>query len=164
LDALTLVILQAGSCLELLVYDLLEHARKQFRFYYVEACFEIVNKTRNETDKTEYLIRGLVWYNRFVKRTTKYAIDIETIYSKIISHSQLSNNVLLDTIVDSFRGGDELNPMRHMLALLSCWKEGAALVKESLRTKIKESSDLLIPIVTVIITIITTFFLKPSTQ
>ncbi len=57
----------------------------------------------------------------------------------------LSNNVLLDTIVDSFHNGDEFKPMRHMLALLSNWKEGATLVKESLRTKIRESSDLLIP-------------------
>jgi len=40
----------------------------------------------------------------------------------------------------------------------------ATLVKESLRTRIKESSDLLIPIVTVIITIITTFFLKAPSQ
>jgi hypothetical protein len=73
----------------------------------------------------------------------------------------LSNNILLDTIVDSFNNGDELKPMRHMrdmLALLSCWKEGATLVKQSLRTKIKESSDMLIPIVIVVITVIATFF------
>ena len=75
----------------------------------------------------------------------------------------MSNNILLGTIVDSFHGSDELKPMRHMLALLSCWKEGEGiLVKQSLRTKIKESSDLLIPIVGVIITIISTFFLSPS--
>ena len=67
--------------------------------------------------------------------------------------------------MDSFHNGDELKPMRHMLALLSCWKEGrAALTKESLRTKIKVSSDLLIPIVTVIITIVATFFLRAPAQ
>ena len=104
------------------------------------------------------------WYNKFVKRVTKNAIDVETTFSKIVSHSQLSNNILLDTVVDSFHEGDELKPMRHMLALVSCWKEGATLSKESLRTRIKESSDLLIPIVTVIITIITTFFLRAPTQ
>ena len=144
---------------------LLEHARKQFRFYYAKACFENINNTKSETGKAEYLSLGLDWYNKFVKRVTKSAIDVETIYSKMVSHSQLSNNILLDTIGDSFHNGDELKPMRQMLALLSCWKEGrATLVKESLRTKIKESSDLLIPLVTVIITIITTFFLRPPSQ
>ena len=143
---------------------LLEHARKQFRFYYAKACFEMINESKNETDKNGYLLLGLDWYNKFVKRITKGGIDIQTIYSKIVSHAPLSDNILLDTIMESFHGDDELKPMRHMLDLLSCWKEGATLVKESLRTRVKESSDLLIPIVTVAITIITTFFLKAPSQ
>lgn len=138
---------------------LLEHARRQFRFYYADACFEIIYEKKSEIEKAGYLSLGLDWYNKFVKRIIKGGIDIDTIYSRIISHSQLSNNILLDIIMDSFHNGDEFKPMRHMLALLSCWKEGATLIKQSLRTKIRESSDLLIPIVTVVITIITTFFL-----
>lgn len=46
----------------------------------------------------------------------------------------------------TFRDRDELKPIRYMVVLLSYWKEGATIVKESLRTRIKESSDLLIPI------------------
>ncbi len=161
---LLIVILPAISTF-ILIKLLLLHARKQFRFYYAKACFKILNETKSETDKAEYLHLGLDWYNKFVKRVTKSGIDIETIYSKLISNSQLSNNILLDTITDSFHSGDELKPMRHMLALLSCWKEGATLVKESLKTRIRESSDLLLPILGVIITIITTFFLRtPPTQ
>lgn len=68
--------------------------------------------------------------------------------------------LLLETIVDSFHDGHELKPMRHMLTLLSCWKEGTTLVKESPRTKINQSTNLLIPIVTVVIAVMTTFFLK----
>lgn len=143
---------------------LLEHARKQFRFYYAKTCFEIIIEKKSESDKAEYLNLGLEWYNKFVKRVTKNTIDTGTIYTKIISHSQLSNNVLLDTITESFDDGDEFKPLRHMVNLLACWKEGDILVKESLKTKIKESSDLLIPVVTVTITIITTFFLKAPTQ
>ena len=124
----------------------------------------MINESKNETDKNGYLLLGLDWYNKFVKRITKGGIDIQTIYSKIVSHAPLSDNILLDTIMESFHGDDELKPMRHMLDLLSCWKEGATLVKESLRTRVKESSDLLIPIVTVAITIITTFFLKAPSQ
>ena len=94
---------------------LLEHTRKQFRFYYARACVEIINEKKSETDKVRYLILGLDWYNKFVKRVTKSAVDAETIYSKIISNSKLGNNILLDTIVDSFHNGDELKPMRGWL-------------------------------------------------
>jgi hypothetical protein len=143
---------------------LLQHARKQFRFYYAKSCFKIMNEKKSEADKAEYFRLGLGWYNKFVKRITSNVFDIETIYSRIISNSQLSNNILIDTLSDTFKDKDELKPMRHMLTLLSYWKEGPALVKESLRTKIRESRDLLIPIVTVVIAIITTFFLpQPAT-
>lgn len=97
---------------------LLEHARKQFRYYYAKACFEIINKTGSEADKAEYLILGLNWYNKFVKRVTNSGIDVETIYSKIISHAPLSDNIILDTVMDSSHNGDELKPMRHMLAIV----------------------------------------------
>jgi len=160
----TIVFLLPTIPVFILLKLLLEHARKQFRFYYAKACFNIINETKDETDNAGYLLLGLEWYNKFVKRATKlYAIDVETIYSKVISHSQLSNNQLLIYIKDLFHAEDEFKPLRHMLTLLSGWKEGDILFKESLRTKIKESSDLLIPIVTVIITIVTTFFLKAPT-
>lgn len=156
--------------ISILVKFLLEHARKEFRFYYAKACFdiikdinkEVIEDINNEIVVTEYLHLGLNWYNKFVKRVTMEGCDTETIFSKIVSHARLSDNILLNTIVDSFDERDKLKPMRHMLVLLSCWKEGGGtLIKQSLRTKIKESSDLLIPIVTVAITIISTFFLKP---
>lgn len=160
-----LVFLLPAAAFFILVKLMLEHSRKRFRFYYAKTCFEIINEKKREADKTEYLSLGLDWYKKFVKRVTKSEIDVETIYSKIVSLSPLSNSILLDTIIESFHSGDEMKPMRHMLALLSCWKEGGGtLVKESLRTKIKESSDLLIPITTVIITIIATFFLKAPSQ
>jgi hypothetical protein len=156
-----IIIMLPAVPIAILLKLLLEHARKQFRFFYSKACIGIIKNTGSETDKASYLIMGLDWYNKFVKRVTKSGIDIQTINSKIISYSQLNNNILLDTVMDSFHDGDELKPMRQMLALLSCWKEGATLVKESLRDKIRESSDLLVPIVTVVITVITTFFVRP---
>ena len=98
--------------LSILLKLLFEHARKQFRFYYAKACFEIIMKSTNETDKLEYLGLGLDWYNKFIKRITKSSIDIQTIYSRIVSQSQLSNSIILDTTMDSFHEGDEFKPMR----------------------------------------------------
>jgi hypothetical protein len=157
-----------AAAIFILIKLLLEYARNQFRFYYAKTCFEILIKTGSEADKAEYLFRGLDWYNKFIKRVTRSGIDIETIYSKIISNSPLSNNILLSTIMESFpkvdelKSIDELKPMRQMLGLLSCWKEGDFLAKESLINQLRELSGLLIPIVTVIITIISTFLLQQT--
>jgi hypothetical protein len=146
--------------ISILLKLLLERSRKQFWYHYSKACLRIVNKTTSELNKARYLKLSLNCYNNFLKRNTGSQIyDIETVYSKILSNSQLSNNILVDTIIDSFNDRDELKPMRHMLTLLSYWREGAGLVKPSLKTKIKESSDLLIPIVGVVITILSSFFL-----
>ena len=147
---------------------LLEHARKQFRFYYAKVCFELINKTESETDKAGFLSWGLDWYNKVVKRATKsYVMNMDAIYSMIMSRSPLNmsrsplnNNQILNSIQDSFHDGDELKPLRYMLSLFSNGKQENVLVKETLASKIKESSGLLIPIVTVIISIISTFFLK----
>jgi hypothetical protein len=114
--------------ISILVKLLLDHARKQFRFYYAMACLRIVSEAKTETDKAEYLNLCLDWYNKFIRRVTDIGIDIETIFLKIVSYSQLDSNVLLDTIVDSFNEGDKLKPMRHMLALLSCWKQDGGIL------------------------------------
>jgi hypothetical protein len=141
---------------------LLEHARKQFTFYYAKICFEIINEAERETDKAGFLSWGLEWYNKVVKRATKlYVMNMEAVYSMIISRSPLNNNQILNSVLNSFHNGDEFKPLRYMLTVLSDGKQENVLVKETLASKIKESSGLIIPIVTVIITIISTFFLKP---
>lgn len=91
----TIVFLLPAVLIFILLKLLLEHARKQFRFYYAKACFEMINESKNETDKNGYLLLGLDWYNKFVKRITKGGIDIQTIYSKIVSYAPLSNNMLI---------------------------------------------------------------------
>jgi hypothetical protein len=56
-----------------------------------------------------------------------------------------------------------MKPLRYISAFIPDTEMGQALTKESITTTIKGSSDLLIPIITIIITIITTFILpKPQ--
>jgi hypothetical protein len=153
----------AALPISILLKLLLERARKRFRFYYAKVCFELINKSESETDKAGFLSWGLEWYNKVVKRATKlYAMNMEAVYSMIMSHSPLNNNQILNSVLSSFHNGDEFKPLRYMLTLLSDGKQENVLVKETLTSKIKESSGLLIPIITVIITIISTFFLKPK--
>jgi hypothetical protein len=60
---------------------------------------------------------------------------------------------------ESFDSEDEFEPLRYLSVFFPDTKKERILTKESIRTRIQESSDLLIPIITVTITIITTFFL-----
>ena len=143
---------------------LLEHARKEFRLYYAKGCFKIVsNEGTHELDRAKYFKIGLMWYDKFLKKNIKLHInDITKIYSKIITHSPLDQNRALISISKSFESGDGLKPLRYLSAFVPDTEVGQALTKESITATIKESSDLLIPIITTIISIITTFVLpKP---
>jgi uncharacterized protein YneF (UPF0154 family) len=143
---------------------LLEHARKEFRFYYAKGCFKIVsNVNTHELDKAKYFKIGLIWYNKFLKRNIGLHInDIMKIYSKIITDSPLEQNSALISISESFNSEDGLKPLRHLSTVIPGKEAGEALTEQYIRTTIKESSDLLLPIIGTIITIITTFILpKP---
>ena len=143
---------------------LLAHARREFRLYYAKGCFKIVSKEgTHELDKAKYFKTGLIWYNKFLKKNIGLHItDIMKIYSKIITQSPLDQNRALISISESFDSEDAMKPLRYISAFIPDTEMGQALTKESITTTIKGSSDLLIPIITIIITIITTFILpKP---
>lgn len=141
---------------------LLQHGRKKFNLYYAKGCFKIVSKeTADEVERAKYFAIGLTWYNRFLKKNINLQInDVMKIYSKIITHSPLDTNKALISISQSFDSEDGLKPLRYLSAFFPDTEVGQILTKETLRMRIKESSDLVIPIITVIITVITTFILK----
>jgi hypothetical protein len=65
-------------------------------------------------------------------------------------------------ISESFNYEDRLKPLRYLSAIIPGKEARQALIQGSITATIKESSDLLIPIIGIIITIITTFLLpKP---
>ena len=75
--------------------------------------------------------------------------------------SSLDNNKILLSTGNSFEHQDEFEPLRHLSLIFPDSQKENLLTKESFRTKIQDSSDLMIPIITTIITIVTTFFFKP---
>jgi len=59
----------------ILIKLLLEHGRKQFRLIYAKGCFKIISKeTPDEIDKARYLLMGLIWYNKFLKKNINLQI------------------------------------------------------------------------------------------
>ena len=140
---------------------LLEISRDKFHSYYSKGCLLIAGETSEETRRARYLGLGLGWYNKFLKKITNMRINYtETLFTRIMSDSPLKSNQLLRSILDSFDDADLFKPLRYILSLPSGREEGYSLIEDPLRTKIKESSDLLLPIATIIITIITTFFIR----
>jgi hypothetical protein len=139
---------------------LLEHSRKKFPLYYAKACFKMITEDSDQIDKARFFKTGLIWYNKFLKRNINLHINnIMKIYSKNITNSPLHQNKALISISESFDSEDELKPLRYLSVFIPDTEAEQILTKESITGTIKESSDLLIPIITIIITIITTFFL-----
>lgn len=147
--------------ISILIKLLLEHARSKFRISFARACFDIVlKKTSSNLEKARYLELGLRWYNMFLKRNIGLQFDYQAVYSRILLSFPLNNNQCLTQLIDSFKDEDDFKPLRHISENILN-KSQDILVEQNIMTRIKESSDLLIPLITIIITIISTFFLKP---
>ncbi|MDR4492407.1 MAG: hypothetical protein R2685_16180 [Candidatus Nitrosocosmicus sp.] len=145
--------------ISILVKLLLERYRKLFTLYYAKGCFQLIEKEKMEIDKAKYLLEGLFWYNRFLRKNMHLQLnDLIKIYSKIITNSPIQQNKEVNLLSKSFESTEELVPLRNIACLYPNTVE-QILTSESLRNRIKESSDLLIPIISVIITVITTFLL-----
>ena len=149
--------------ISIIIKLLIQHSRKLFKLYLARGCFRIVsNKSSDEIDKAKYFMRGLIWYNRFLKNTINLQINnIDKICENMLIKSSLDYNATLLSIAKSFEDEKGFKPLRLISHLLPNAKGEKILTKELLRTKIQDASDLIIPIVTIIITIITTFLFKP---
>ena len=73
--------------------------------------------------------------------------------------SSLTRNEQL-SLIKSFDDEDDFAPLRH-IALDFFEPDGENTVKGSLKMSIVESSKFVIPVITTIITVVSTFFLKP---
>ena len=148
--------------ISIIIKHFIEHSRKLFKLYLAKGCFRIVKKSSDEIDKAKYFMIGLIWYNKFLKHTFNLQINnIDTIFEMVFIKSPLDTHKTLLSISKSFENEKGFDPLRHLTTVLPNAEGEKILTKQSLRTRIQESSDLIIPIVTTIVTLITTFFIKP---
>ena len=146
--------------ISIIVKLVIQHSRKLFKLYLAKACIGIVLKeVTNELDKAKYFMTGLMWYSRFLKRIINLEINnIDTFFESVLTKAPFNNNPTLESIGKTFEKSDEFAPLRFLSTILP---EENILSRETLTTKIKESSELIIPIVTTLVTLITSFFIKP---
>jgi hypothetical protein len=149
--------------ISIIVKLLIEHSRKLFKFYLAKACFEVVlKKSTNEVRKATYFKYGLIWYNRFLKKIISLEINnIDAFYESVLVNCSLDNNKTLFSLANTFEDKNEFTALRYLRTVLPLGEGEKMLTREAFATKVKESSELIIPIVTTLITLITTFFIKP---
>jgi hypothetical protein len=129
--------------------------KKNFRFYYAKGCIQLLSKKTDKSEKMNLLVRALNSYNKYLKKTLKLQINnIDKICSKIISDPFLDKHEFTKSISDAFQSDDKLKPTTQILSFLNIKNTEEFLIKEPLWTKIEEWGTLLVPIITVAISII----------
>jgi hypothetical protein len=133
-------------------------AKPEFRLYFAIGCFRIIQRKRDEVVKMRYLIRGVNSYNKYLKRCMNLQMnDLTKIYSKISSAPQEERERIIESLSDFLeRGSNTLQPVKYLLTI-SKIPEEEFLTEQQLKEKIKEGYTLLIPVFTIIVTLITSF-------
>lgn len=149
-----LFIIVSGAFLKLL----LALAKPEFRLYFAKGCFKIIKRKQNEADKMKYLIKGINSYNKYLKRWMNLQMsELTKIYSKIGSTSQDERGRIIDSLATSLdKGSDNLELMKILLPFSKLTEE-EFLVEQRVREKIKDLYTLLLPMLTIIVTFITTY-------
>jgi hypothetical protein len=149
-----LFIIVSGAFLKLL----LALAKPEFRLYFAKGCFKIIKRKQNEADKMKYMIKGINSYNKYIKRWMNLQMsELTKIYSKIGSTSQDERRRIIDLLAASFdKGSDNLELMKILLPFSKLTEE-EFLVEQRVREKIKDLYTLLLPMLTIIVTFITTY-------
>ncbi len=133
-------------------------AKPEFRLYFAKGCFKIIKRKQNEADRMKYLIKGINSYNKYIKRWMNLQMsELTKVYSKISSASQDERGKIIDTLSASFdKGSDNLEPMKILLPFSKLTEE-EFLVEQRVREKIKDLYTLLLPVLTIVVTLITTY-------
>jgi hypothetical protein len=124
-----------------------------FRFYFARECFRVSYAKRDGVEKIKYLVLGLNSYNVYLTKKLKLRMNNVIICSKIIFNSSVDKNEAIRLIAGAFESEDKLNPIRCLSTLLKVKESEQLLMKEQITDKVKEIGALLIPVITITISI-----------
>ena len=130
-------------------------AVKRFNFYYAKALVanSLYEQKENEVKKIKHLLLGLDSYRKYLRNRLNLDINSPKVYPKITALVSEDRNALIKSMYEAFsEDTDKLKPVICLTTLLNIPAE-EILVKEHARDKIKQYSLLLIPIITVIISV-----------
>lgn len=131
------------------------------QFYFAEACLKISNDESNVTEKLNYLIQSLNWYNKYLIKTFSLELtNVGLIYRKFLELAQDKNNKNWDILLKAF-AKNNMEPLPVLLDI--CRDKNHAqgeintkdvLIKRSHTKHIKALNENVLPLVAIIITVI----------
>jgi hypothetical protein len=131
-------------------------AIKHFNFYYAKTLVgnSLYEQKENEVKRIKHLFVGINSYRKFLRNRLDLDIDSVKVYPKITALVPEERNELIKSVYEAFsEDKDKLKPIVCLKTFLNLPAQ-EVLVKEHTRDKIKQLSLLLIPIITVIISVI----------
>ena len=142
------------------IWIVLHMSRKEFRFYFAKAFVGIASKEKEEAKKVKYVIEGIKFYNRYLRRNLNLQInDIKTIYSKLIIDPNVDKNKVIQSLSESFGNDkDKLKPAQSLLEIANVQKTGNFLIEKSLGQKIKDLATYFATIIPLIVAVIQLLF------
>lgn len=153
--------------------------RKEFRYYLAKECFLVskdcfqLNKKETDENKTvettKYILLGLQSYNAYIKRNIGLQINnINRIYSIITSNKDSPGRYVTE-VNNNIDDNDKLKLVRYLRDISGNGNKNddedneEFLVKEKLRDKILSLSAWIVPVITILISIVQ-LFLGPSSR
>jgi hypothetical protein len=126
-----------------------------FRFIMAKKSIGLANEEAYQDGKINYLIAGLSWYNKYLKRNFDLQFDEKRVASTIITSSD-DKNKIVEKIEKSFNEDslDKLKPASCLSTFAHLKPEEQFLMDKQLSTKIKEVLTLLAAIVPAVIGVI----------
>lgn len=117
---------------------------KHFKFYLARLSFRAMAKVEVEIERVKYLVLGLGFYNKYIRRTLGLQInDLKLIYSKIIADAAVDRRYFMKELGTAFEDNDRLKPIRCLTGLSDTKDPEHFLVKESVGKKLEEWATIL---------------------
>jgi hypothetical protein len=109
---------------------------KAFNFYQARQSFRALSRVEDDVERVKYLIEGLSFYNKYIRRTLRLQInDPKIIYSYIIADATVDKNRSMNELSQAFEDNDKLKPIRCLPRLFNITDPEHFLVKESVQNK-----------------------------
>jgi hypothetical protein len=112
---------------------------KHFKFYLARLSFRAMSRVEDDVERMKYLIDGLSFYNKYIRRSLRVQIsDLKIIYSKIIADATVDKNHWMKELSQAFEDNDKLKPIRCLTGLFNVTDPEHFLVKEPVGKKWEE--------------------------
>jgi hypothetical protein len=112
---------------------------KYFNFYLARLSFRAMSTVEDKAERVKYLIDGLSFYNKYIRRTFRVEINNRKItYSIISTDATVDRNRWVKELSQAFEDNDKLKPIRCLIGLFDFKDPEHFLVKESVGKKLEE--------------------------